>query len=167
VKRFYQLDSKDAPNIHKMLSDEEDRLRSVLLNRIIQSPGVVSSLELGNLADDTGINVSSAIKGLKQKGLAVVRDDGAVAGVYPFSASPTTHQVQFEDGKSTYAMCAIDSLGIAYELEKDVVISSSCSHCKRPISIEITEGEISMAEPQTTLALHVSLGNYKDWAGTC
>jgi hypothetical protein len=64
-------------------------------------------------------------------------------------------------------MCAIDSLGIAYELEKDVTIFSSCSYCNRHISIEIVEGKVSMVEPETTLALHVALRAYKDWASTC
>ena len=167
MKTFDQLDERDAPNIHRMLNGEEQKLRSILLNRIVQSSGAVDPSKLAPEANDAGINVSSALKGLKDKGLAATQDDGRVTGVYPFSAIPTSHRVQFDKRKSVYAMCAIDSLGIAYELEKDVAISSSCSHCKRHISIEIVKGRVSMVEPETSLALHVSLSAYKDWASTC
>lgn len=167
MKTFDQLDERDAPNIHSMLNDEENKLRSILLNRMFQAPGAVDPSEIAPEANDAGINLSSILKGLQDKGLAAVQDDGRVIGVYPFSALPTNHRVQFDSRKSVYAMCAIDSLGIAYELEKDVAIFSSCSHCKRHISIEIVEGKISMVEPETTLALHVSLSAYKDWASTC
>jgi hypothetical protein len=137
------------------------------LSRIIQSSGAVGPSEIASEVNDMGINASSVLKGLKDKGLAAIQDDGSITGVYPFSALPTNHRVQFDSGKSVYAMCAIDSLGIAYELEKDVAISSSCSHCKRHISVEIVEGRVSMVEPETTLALHVSLSAYKDWASSC
>ena len=167
MKTFDQLEGKDVPNIHRMLNDEENKLRSILLNRMIQSSGAVDPSEIALEANDAGMNVSSVLKGLIDKGLAATQDDGGVAGVYPFSALPTNHRVKFDNRKSVYAMCAIDSLGIAYELEKDVAISSSCSHCKRNISIEIVEGKVSMVEPETTLALHVSLSAYKDWASTC
>lgn len=167
MKTFDQLDERDAPNIHSMLNDEENKLRSILLNRMIQSPGAVNPSEIAPEANDAGINVSSILKGLQHKGLAAVQDDGSITGVYPFSALPTNYRVDFDSGKSVYAMCAIDSLGIAYELEKDVAIFSSCSFCKRPISIEIVEGKFSMVEPETTLALHVALRAYKDWASTC
>lgn len=167
MKTFDQLDERDAPNIHRMLNGEEQKLRSILLNRIIQSSGAVDPSEIALEANDAGMNVSSVLKGLKDKGLAATQDDGSITGVYPFSALPTSHRVQFDKRKSVYAMCAIDSLGIAYELEKDVAISSSCSHCKRHISIEIVKGRVSTVEPETTLALHVSLSAYKDWASTC
>jgi hypothetical protein len=150
-----------------MLNDEENKLRSILLNRMIQAPGAVDPSEIAPEANDAGINVSSILKGLQHKGLAVVQDDGSITGVYPFSALPTNHRVQFGSRKTVYAMCAIDSLGIVYELEKDVTIFSSCSHCKRHISIEIVDGKVSIVTPDTTLALHVSLSDYKDWASTC
>lgn len=167
MKTFEQLDKKDAPNIHKMLSSDENKLRLILLNLVFQSSGVVDLSEITSQANDAGIDVASALKGLKAKGLTAIQNDGCISGIYPFSALPTNHQVQIEGGKSVYAMCAIDSLGIAYELEQDVTITSSCSHCKSHIAIQVIEGEVAMVEPKTALALHVTLGAYKDWASTC
>jgi hypothetical protein len=167
MKTFNQLDEKDAPNIHRMLSSEEKELRSILLKKIIKTPGIVHPSDITPQENGTGINVLSTLKGLENKGLAAMRDDGSVTGVYPFSALPTSHQVKLENGSSVFAMCAIDSLGIAYELKQNVTVTSSCSHCRGHIVIEIINGEVSRVEPGSALALHVTLGDYKDWASTC
>lgn len=167
MKTFDQLEKEDTPNIRKMLSSHERKLRSILLNKILQLKGFVPLSEIMSQADDAAIDVSPTLASLKEKGLIVLQDDGTVSGLYPFSAVPTRHKVQLKDGRSFFAMCAIDSLGIAYELEEDVVISSSCSQCNADISIEIINGEIFLFKPATSRALHVALGDYKDWANTC
>lgn len=167
MKTFDQLEKEDAPNIHKMLSSHERKLRSILLNKILQSNGSVPLSEIRSQADKAAIDVSPTLASLKDKGLIALQDDGSVTGLYPFSAVPTRHKVQLKDGRSFFAMCAIDSLGIAYELEEDTVISSSCSQCNDDISIELKNGEIFLFEPATSRALHVALGDYKDWANTC
>lgn len=167
MKTFNQLDEKDTPNIHRMLSSEEKELRSALLNRIITTQGAVHPSEITSRENGLGINISSALKGLESKGLAAVRDDGSVTGIYPFSALPTNHRVTLENGNSVFAMCAIDSLGIAYELKQNVTITSSCSHCKSHITTEINSGKVSRIEPESAMAIHVTLGDYKNWASTC
>ena len=167
MKTFNQLEKKDVLNIHKLLSSNERKLRSILLNRILQSSGPVPISEIVSQTDDAGVDVSKTIASIKEKGLIALQDDGSVTGLYPFSAVPTRHKVQMENGRAVFAMCAIDSLGISYELEQDSVISSSCSHCHLPITIESADGEISLIEPASSRAIHVALGDYKDWASTC
>jgi hypothetical protein len=39
--------------------------------------------------------------------------DGQIAVAYPFSATPTRHRVRIGGHVDVYAMCAIDSLGVA------------------------------------------------------
>ena len=167
MKTFDQLEKDDAPNVRKMLSSHERKLRSILLNKILQLNGSVPLSEIMSQADNAAIDVSPTLASLEEKGLIALQDDGTVSGLYPFSSVPTRHKVQLKDGRSFFAMCAIDSLGIAYELEEDAVISSSCSQCNAEISIEIINGEILLFKPATSRALHVSLGDYKDWANTC
>ena len=167
MKTFNQLEKKDAPNIHKMLSSHERKLRTILLNKIFQLNGPVPLSEIMLQADDAAIDVSPTLASLKEKGLIALQDDGSVTSMYPFSAVPTRHKVQLKDGRSFFAMCAIDSLGIAYELEEDASITSSCFKCNADISIEITDGKISRFIPTTIRTIHVALGDYKDWASTC
>jgi hypothetical protein len=50
---------------------------------------------------------------------------GRISAAYPFSAAPTIHQVQIEGCASTYAMCAIDALGMAKMLLTSVEIRSA------------------------------------------
>jgi hypothetical protein len=52
-------------------------------------------------------------------------ESGGIAAAYPFSATPTPHMVQIDDGAQVWAMCAIDALGISAMLGRDAVISSS------------------------------------------
>ena len=167
MKIFDQLDKKDAPNIHKMLSPQERKIRSILLNKILHLNGPVLLADIMSQAGDADIDASLTLESLKEKGLVALEDDGSVTGLYPFSAIPTRHKVQPKDGRSFFAMCAIDSLGVAYELEEDAVVSSSCSQCNTGITIEINNGSISLFKPATSQALHVALGDYKDWANMC
>ena len=167
MKTFDQLEKEDTPNIHKMLSSHERKLRSILLNMVTQSNSPVPISAIMLQADEAAIDVSLSIARLKEKGLISLQDDGTVSGLYPFSAVPTRHKVQLKDGRSFFAMCAIDSLGIAYELEEDATITSSCFQCNADISKEITDGEISDFIPTTIRTIHVALGDYKDWANTC
>lgn len=159
----YTSQQKDhyAPNINSMMTSSEANLRSVLLKHII---------EQGRPFFPEEIKVDyekSMIESLSQKGVITLREDGTIVGVYPVSALPTRHKVKLKDGRLLYAMCAIDSLGVAYELGQDVLVSSSCMRCDKPISMEIQHGRISQLTPSTTLASHVSIEKYKDWASTC
>lgn len=151
----------DIPNIHAMLNDREKIFRTVLLSKIIDANRPVFPDEI---EDKDTRSIMSSLAG---KGLVVSREDGAITGAYPVSALPTHHKVQLKDGRSFFAMCAIDSLGAAYEFNQDVSISSSCRKCNLPIDLEISNGVISLANPSTTHALHVDIGKYKDWASTC
>ncbi len=155
TKRF------DAPNIHSKMDNREKTLRAVLLTKIID---VNRPIFLDEIEDK---DKKSIINSLSQKGLVVFREDGAITGVYPVSSLPTQHKVQFKDGRIFYAMCAIDSLGTAYEFDQDLSISSSCRKCDTPISVEINSGRISQLTPSTTYILHVNIEKYKNWASTC
>jgi hypothetical protein len=167
MKTIDQLEKKDAPNIHNMLSPPERSLRSILLYKILQSSEPVLISEIMLLADAAGVDVPTTIVSLKEKGLIALQDDGSVTGLYPFSAVPTRHKVQLKDGRTVFAMCAIDSLGVAYEMEQNSIISSSCPHCDTHITIKLIDGEISLIEPTASRAIHVALSDYKDWASTC
>ena len=57
--------------------------------------------------------------GLVERDLVVLGADGDVTAAYPFSARPTRHRLRLVDGRSYWAMCAIDALGIPYMLDSD------------------------------------------------
>lgn len=68
MKTFDQLEEEDAPNIHKLLSSHERKLRSILLNKILQLNDSVSLSEIMSQADDAAIDVSPTLACLEEKG---------------------------------------------------------------------------------------------------
>lgn len=73
---------------------------------------------------------------------------------YPFSTVPTKHRVRFRDwaeAKPVYAQCAVDALGIPFMLGRDLSISSTCTHCEKPIEIEVRDRRIVTCLPTETV----------------
>jgi len=91
----------------------------------------------------------------------------SISGLYPISAEPTRHRVQLKDGRFLYAMCAIASLGVAFELEQDLVISSSCPQCSAEIYMDIVDGEISSLCPTTAIVCNEPPGKSQDRTTPC
>jgi hypothetical protein len=60
--------------------------------------------------------------------------EGEITVAYPFSARPTRHRVRIE-GRTVFAMCAIDALGVAPMFERAIVIDSSDPLTNAEISI--------------------------------
>ena len=166
MRTFEQLESEDTPNIYSMLEEDEREVRLALLPCFIDSSGPVVLPRLTTKLKKVDIDVPVVIKRLEEKGL-IVMQGGAISGLYPYSAIPTKHKVQLHDGSSVYAMCAIDSLGVAYELDQDVKISSSCAFCDEVLEVEVVGGEVSHCSPMSSRAIHVSLSEYKNWAASC
>jgi hypothetical protein len=72
----------------------------------------------------------------------VVRLDahGGIRGAYPFSGVPTAHVVAIDGGPVVYAMCAIDALGIAAMLGRNVTIASADPVSGAEIRVSIHNG---------------------------
>ncbi|HWL33885.1 MAG TPA: organomercurial lyase [Gaiellaceae bacterium] len=59
----------------------------------------------------------------------------------PFSAVETPHRVE-ADGRSWFANCAWDALGIPAALHTDGSVSSACPDCGEPLELELRDGEL-------------------------
>jgi hypothetical protein len=60
---------------------------------------------------------------------------------FPFSAVPTSFRVQAR-GKSYWANCAWDSLGIPAALHSDAEIETTCAGTRLPISLAVRDGQL-------------------------
>ena len=145
-------------NINALLSDQEREVRLLLMDKIIKNGSPVKPSEFQN--DDI-------LHTLGTKGVIVQEEDGAVSVVYPVSAAPTPHKVKLKDGRSFYAICAVDSLGCAFTFAQNIVVTSSCSYCQTPVSVTIENGEISTFIPEGIFVTHTDLVGEVNWAGTC
>ncbi len=59
----------------------------------------------------------------------------------PFSAVETPHRVE-AGGRSWFANCAWDALGVPAALHADGRIDSACPDCGEPLQLEVRDGEL-------------------------
>ena len=59
----------------------------------------------------------------------------------PFSVAETPHRVE-ADGRSWFANCAWDALGIPGALHADGVVQSECPDCGERLELEVRDGEL-------------------------
>jgi hypothetical protein len=60
----------------------------------------------------------------------------------PFSAVETPHRVE-AGGRSWFANCAWDALGIPAALHEDAVVRSECPDCREPVELEVRGGRLA------------------------
>jgi hypothetical protein len=78
--------------------------------------------ELENIARAHGADPAAALAELAARDVIAFGADGEIRAAYPFSPVPTPIQVRWAGGPLTYAMCAIDALGISAMLGRPVTI---------------------------------------------
>jgi len=156
-----------GPNLDARLTPVERAFRKILLDLLIGTGRPLLPEEAAAAADLSQREGGRLLEAIRAKGLLVRTGSGEIAFVYPVSALPTPHRVTLADGRAFYAMCAMDALGSAYEFDRDATISSSCSHCRRPLTVSLAGGELAVADPPTIQVLHVDLDRYGDWAANC
>ena len=66
----------------------------------------------------------------------------SVRMAWPFSAIPTDFKVH-ADGRTYYANCAWDMLGIPVVLQTNAVIEAVCSESNESVQLEIRDGQIN------------------------
>jgi len=114
-------------------SADEDKVRSIIIRqypRTGHSPSLSELKSATGMADDA---LKSVLLRLRQRDL-VVMDDERIVGAYPLTDRITDHEVRIA-GKTVHAMCAVDALGIGDMFGEDIEISSSCRHCRAPITV--------------------------------
>ena len=105
------------------LGDAEREFYFWILRRFA-SHAPPSSVETAAAAERLGLDEKNALAKLAHEDLVHVDENGEVVVAYPFSGRPTAHKVRFESGHETYAMCAIDALGIAPMFDQTIEIAS-------------------------------------------
>ena len=67
----------------------------------------------------------------------IEREGDEVRLAYPFTAGPTDFEVILPAGRSRYACCAIDALGVAPMLEAGVTVRSRCHWSGEPLVFDV------------------------------
>ncbi len=152
-------------SIRSRLTPEENQLREAILDDIIKTgkPSPVSKLQMKGIC-----NLERVVKGLVEKKIIVLDAvNENINFAYPVSALPTAHRVTLADGRSFFAMCAVDALGATYTFDQDVRIKSQCAQCGEVVFIEIINKQISCLQPKSLYVLHADLSLSDNWACSC
>jgi hypothetical protein len=75
---------------------------------------------------------------------------GQITAAYPFSATPTRHQVQISGAATVFAMCAIDALGVSAMAGAPVVIDSADPSTGEPVTVSVARATSSW-DPATAV----------------
>jgi len=93
-----------------------------------------------DVAQETGLRfaeILDAYARLRTQRVLLLESDGAsIHMAPPFSGVPTQHVVEC-DGKSYFANCAWDSLGIPAALHRPAMVRSRCEQSKAPFRLSI------------------------------
>ena len=169
-------------SIRSRLTDEEAALRQALLQRLAscsmpalaagEPPPPVTWAEAGAALGWPPARAAAVGAALVTKKLAGQDAAGHVRYAYPVSASPTAHCVTLADGRTLYAMCAIDSLGCYFTFGQPVQVEARCHVCGEPVHVCVhgpaqwgaqTAAQVE-SQPPGAYATHVDLNKYDDWA---
>lgn len=96
-----------------------------------------TAAELDEAARPYGATGAEVMSRLHAADFLRLDERGTLSAAYPFSPAPTPHRVQISGGPQVHAMCAIDALGIAAMVGKDVTVRSADLGTGDPIAITI------------------------------
>ncbi|MBA3476545.1 MAG: hypothetical protein H0T10_07320 [Actinobacteria bacterium] len=123
--------------------DELDlRIRNHVYASFVQSataPSVAEVAASTRLPED---EVAAAYQRLHEAHALVLQPDGSgIQMLNPFSAVATANRVE-AGGRSWFANCAWDALGVPAALHGDGRIESACPDCGETLELEVRDGEL-------------------------
>ena len=119
------------------LSIRNELYSSFVRNGTVQTPAETATA-LG--LDDE--HVAGALRRLHDAHALVLEPGTAtIRMLNPFSAVATPHRVEAA-GRSWFANCAWDALGIPAALHSDARVESECPDCGESLSLEVRDGEL-------------------------
>jgi hypothetical protein len=102
--------------------------------------------ELTRMARQHGADPDTVLAELAKRDIVVFDGDGEIRAAYPFSPKPTAIRVTWEGGPLTYAMCAIDALGVSAMLGRPVTITAAEPGTGELITVDV-DGENARWSP--------------------
>jgi len=119
----------------------ETAVKLNIYQTIAATTNAPTSAQVAAALNSTVAKVEAAFQHLDQKRLLVLEPGTSshIRMAPPFSSIETPHVVKI-DGKSYYANCAWDALGVAAALHRDADIESVCGDCGQPMSFQVRNG---------------------------
>lgn len=120
--------------------------------------------ELDHVAASRGTTGAQILARLHAADFLRFDGSGAISAAYPFSPTPTPHRVEIDGGPQVYSMCALDALGIAAMIGRDVRIEATDPATGQPITVSVpADGDAPIWEPASAVVFYGQL----DSTGCC
>ena len=113
---------------------------------------------LERLAAGRGAGAAAVLAELADRDVIAFDARGEIRAAYPFSPVPTPIQVRWAGGPVTYAMCAIDALGISAMLGRPVTITAAEPGTGRLITVE-ADGDRALWKPKRAVVFAGATGD--------
>ena len=118
------------------------RIRSEIYSSFVRTGNAPAPADVAEALEFAPDEVTAALPRLDAAHALVLQPDGSeIRMLNPFSAVETTYRVE-AGGRSWFANCAWDALGIPGALHCDGRIQSVCPDCAEPLELEVRDGEL-------------------------
>jgi hypothetical protein len=112
------------------------RVHRAVLTAFAETGRAPDRAGLERITRDRGGDPAAVVAELAGRDVIVFAPDGEIRAAYPFSPVPTGIRVSWAGGPVTYAMCAIDALGMSAMLGHPVTITAAEPATGHPITVE-------------------------------
>lgn len=164
--QHYPAERLHTRSVHSRASAEEKPLRLAILDEMLAQGGTARPADAGARIGMDAATSEALARSMAEKHV-IVMDDDAVTYAYPVSGMPTAHRVTLADGRTFSSICAIDGMGTTYTFGQDITLESKCTMCGAPVRVEMSGGEVALAEPRSLHAVHADLTAEENWASSC
>lgn len=151
------------------LNKNEQLLRIKLLKYEVDNFGPISMdiVEKFMREDEYFINttVEDLMESLIAQSYMRANKENKICYIYPISCEKTDYRVTLLNGKSFYAMCAIDAMGSVVTFHEPVVVESVCRDTKERIRLTVDKDGIVDAVPDRNffVSYYDAFGDVKDF----
>lgn len=131
------------------LTKEEEEIRKAIL-KVFAATGTAPTVSdiVAEVPGSDREEINRICRKLAEKDLIIWEEaEQCVQGAYPFSGLPTAHSVHLKDGPVTFALCAVDALGMPVMLGQGAHIVSRCAHCDTGIEVTVAPEELEQYRP--------------------
>jgi hypothetical protein len=139
------------------LSKPARRLHRAVLTAFAATGRAPLRDDLERIAGDHGTDPAAVLTELADRDVVAFGAHGQIRAAYPFSPAPTPIQVRWAGGPVTYAMCAIDALGISAMLGRPVTITAAEPGTGRLITVE-ADGDQALWNPESAVVFAGATG---------
>lgn len=117
--------------------DFDMKVKQAIYRAVVETTRMPTVAEVAGHMGASPSAVHAAFGRLYERHILVLEPDGeTIRMAMPFSGVPTEHRVHV-DGRSYFANCAWDALGVPAALHKPGVVETRCGWSHEPIRLEV------------------------------